>query len=100
MDRSLQAGKADPVDGVLHGIVGVVNQVARHQDEDGIDGIDGGDGGHHQGIRLAIARGPVEEADLGIAHLDEGEGLEGLAGSRKPGAKQEKEGKTLHDDRG
>ena len=94
-----QLGEADAVDGVLHGIVGIVDQVARQQDEGGIDGVDRGDGGHHQGIRLAVARGPVHKADLGIAHLDEGEGLEGLAGGREPGAKQEQEGKALHDNR-
>ena len=94
--RGLQFGQADAVNGILHGIVGVIDQVARQQDEDGIDGIDGGDGGHHQGIRLAVARRPVEKADLGIAHLDEGEGFEGLAGGREPAAEKEKKEKALH----
>ena len=72
----LELGDAHAVDGILHGVVRRVDQVAGHDDEGGGEGIDLVHGRLEQRIRLRISRRPVEEPDLRVAHLNESERLE------------------------
>ena len=75
----IELGDAKAVEGILHGIVRRIDQVAGHHDEGGGDGIDRIHGRLEQRIRLHIPRRPVHEPDLRITHLHERERFERAA---------------------
>ena len=83
VNRGRHLGDTDPIDGILHGVLRIVDQVAGHEDIGGIQGIGGIHGRLHQGIGMDIRRRLVHETDLRVAHLHEGERGEAIAGERK-----------------
>ena len=80
IDGRFNLRESGPIHGILHGVGGVIHEVPRHKDIGGRKGIGGHHRRLHQGIRMGVPVGLVNEAYLGIAHLNEGERLKGVAG--------------------
>ena len=83
VNRHAKFRQAGPEDGILNGIGGIVHQVSRHEYIGRTQVVGRIDGSLHQGIRVRETRRRVNESDLGVAHLDEGERLESLTGRSK-----------------
>jgi len=80
VNRHAEFRQAGPEDRILNGIGGIVHQVSRHEYIGRVKVVGRIDGSLHQGIRMRESRRRVNESDLGVAHLDEGERLETLTG--------------------